>query len=97
MKSGLRYARNQTLVNVMRDYGYVEARGMGVRNRIIPGMRAHSGTEPESMRGGAPVHGSPLEVRARVSDASTLAPGGSAIPDRGMIPRGSRQEPVIEA
>ena len=46
MKAGMRYARNQTLVNVMRDYGYVEARGMGVRNRIVPGMRAHNGTEP---------------------------------------------------
>jgi len=46
MKAGVRYARNQTLVNVMRDYGYVEARGMGVRNRIVPGMRAHNGTEP---------------------------------------------------
>ena len=47
MKSGLRYARNQTLVNVMRDYRYVDARGMGVRNKIIPGMRMHNGTEPE--------------------------------------------------
>ena len=47
MRSGIRYARNQTLVNVMRDYGYVEARGMGVRNRIIPGMRAHNGAEPD--------------------------------------------------
>lgn len=47
MKAGVRYARNQTLVNVMRDYGYVDARGMGVRNKIIPGMRAHNGTEPE--------------------------------------------------
>lgn len=47
MRSGVRYARNQTLVNVMRDYGYVDARGMGVRNKIIPGMRAHNGTEPE--------------------------------------------------
>ena len=47
MKAGVRYARNQTLVNVMRDYGYVEARGMGVRNRIVPGMRAHNGTEPD--------------------------------------------------
>ena len=47
MRNGLRYARNQTLVNVMRDYRYVEARGMGVRNKIIPGMRAHNGTEPE--------------------------------------------------
>ena len=47
MKAGARYARNQTLVNVMRDYGYVEVRGMGVRNRIVPGMRAHNGTEPD--------------------------------------------------
>lgn len=47
MKAGMRYARNQTLVNVMRDYGYVEALGMGVRRKIIPGMRAHNGTEPE--------------------------------------------------
>ncbi len=47
MRSGMRYARNQALVNVMRDYGYAEARGMGVRTKIIPGMRAHNGTEPE--------------------------------------------------
>lgn len=47
MKSGMRYARNQTLVNIMRDYGYVDARGMGVRNKIIPGMREHNGTEPD--------------------------------------------------
>ncbi len=47
MRSGMRYARNQTLVNVMRDYGYVDARGMGVRNKIIPGMRAHNGTEAD--------------------------------------------------
>ena len=47
MKSGMRYARNQMLVNVMRDYRYVDARGMGVRNKIIPGMREHNGTEPE--------------------------------------------------
>lgn len=47
MKLGARYARNQLLVNVMRDYGYVDARGMGVRNKIIPGMKAHNGTEPD--------------------------------------------------
>lgn len=47
VKSGMRYARNQTLVNVMRDYGYVDARGMGVRNKIIPGMREHNETEPD--------------------------------------------------
>ena len=47
MRSGMRYARNQTLVNVMRDYGYVDARGMGVRNKMIPGMGTHNGTEPD--------------------------------------------------
>ena len=47
IKAGLRYARNQTLVNIMRDYKYVEFRGMGIREKIIPGMRAHNGTEPD--------------------------------------------------
>ena len=47
MRLGIRYARNQTLVNVMRDYGYVDARGMGVRKKIIPGMKAHNDTEPD--------------------------------------------------
>jgi ATP-dependent DNA helicase RecG len=47
MKAGMRYARNQILVNVMRDYRYVDFRGMGVKDKIIPGMRAHNGTEPE--------------------------------------------------
>ena len=42
-----RDARNPTLVNVMRDYAYMEARGMGMRNTVIPGMRAHNGTGPE--------------------------------------------------
>ena len=47
MRSGMRYARNQTLVNVMRDYGYVDARGMGIRNKVIPLMHVNNGTEPE--------------------------------------------------
>ena len=47
MLAGVRYARDQTLMNVMRDYGYVDARGMGIRNKVVPGMFAHNGTEPE--------------------------------------------------
>lgn len=31
----------------MRDYGYVEGRGMGIRKKVMPGMQAHNGTEPE--------------------------------------------------
>ena len=50
MKAGARYARNQTLVNIMRDYGYADAIGMGVRNKIIPGMRDHNGTEPDLIK-----------------------------------------------
>ena len=45
--SGVRYARNQTLVNFMRDYRYVDARGMGILHKVIPAMAAHNGTEPE--------------------------------------------------
>ena len=47
MRSGMRYARNQTLVNVMRDYGYVDARGMGIRIKVIPLMHANNGTDPD--------------------------------------------------
>lgn len=47
MTSGVRYTRNQTLMNIMRDYGYVEARGMGIRNTVIPRMAAHNGTAPD--------------------------------------------------
>ena len=47
IKRGLRYARNQTLVYIMRDYGYVEYRGMGINSKVIPGMLKHNGTEPD--------------------------------------------------
>ena len=47
IRSGARYARNQNLMNIMRDYGYVDSRGMGVRNKVLPAMRAHNGTEPD--------------------------------------------------
>jgi ATP-dependent DNA helicase RecG len=46
MLAGQRSPRNALLVEVLRDYGYVDARGMGVRTKIIPLMRTHSGTEP---------------------------------------------------
>ncbi len=42
LRAGVRYARNQALVNVMRDYGY-----MGLRTKAISGMLAHNGTQPE--------------------------------------------------
>jgi len=44
---GCRAARNEILKEILRDYGYVEHRGMGVRIRIIQAMRDHNGTEPD--------------------------------------------------
>ncbi len=46
MKAGQRSPRNPILVEVMRDYGYMEARGMGVRTKIIPLMRRQNGLDP---------------------------------------------------
>jgi ATP-dependent DNA helicase RecG len=47
MRVGCRASRNQMLKDVMHDYGYLEAMGMGVPRKIIAGMRAHNGTEPD--------------------------------------------------
>ena len=46
MLAGQRSPRNTTIVGVLRDYGYVDARGMGVRNKIVPLVREASGEEP---------------------------------------------------
>ena len=47
MVAGQRSARNPLIVEVLRDYGYVDTRGMGVRNKIIPLLLEHNGTEPD--------------------------------------------------
>ena len=47
MKEGLRATRNGQLKDVLRDYGYVEHRGLGVPHRIVKAMRVHNGTEPD--------------------------------------------------
>ncbi|WP_231471433.1 RNA-binding domain-containing protein [Thioalkalivibrio sp. HK1] len=47
MITGRRSARNPLIVDVLRDYGYVDARGMGVRKKIIPLLRERNGTEPD--------------------------------------------------
>lgn len=43
--AGRRSRRNPLLVDVMRDCGYVDARGMGVRRKIVPLVRAASGQD----------------------------------------------------
>jgi len=46
MKAGQRSPRNPIIVEVLRDYGYVDARGMGIRTKVIPLMRQHNQSEP---------------------------------------------------
>ena len=47
MLAGQRTPRNLLVSEVLRDYAYADARGMGVRNKIVPLMRAHNGVSPE--------------------------------------------------
>lgn len=46
MVAGQRSMRNQVILDLLRDYGYVDARGMGVRTKIIPLMRKENGVDP---------------------------------------------------
>jgi len=46
MIAGQRSPRNPMIVEVLRDYGYVDARGMGIRTKVIPLMRKENATEP---------------------------------------------------
>ena len=45
MFAGQRSARNPIIVKVMRDYGYAEHRGMGVRRKIVPLTREYAGKD----------------------------------------------------
>ena len=46
MIAGQRSPRNLLIMEILRDYGYVDARGMGVRTKVIPLMRQLNQTEP---------------------------------------------------
>ena len=47
MKAGQRSPRNTIIMEVLRDYGYVDYRGMGVRTKIVPLTKALTGKDPE--------------------------------------------------
>lgn len=47
MKAGQRSPRNTIIMEILRDYGYVDFRGMGVRTKIVPLVRDLSGKEPD--------------------------------------------------
>jgi ATP-dependent DNA helicase RecG len=46
MLAGQRSPRNSIIVDVMRDYGYIDARGMGVYRKIVPLTREYTGEDP---------------------------------------------------
>ncbi len=46
MNAGQRLRRNQLIMNILRDYAYVDERGMGVRTKIIPLMKKFNHSEP---------------------------------------------------
>lgn len=46
MVAGQRSPRNPLMVGILRDYGYVDARGMGVRTKVIPLMRQYNHIDP---------------------------------------------------
>lgn len=47
MKAGCRATRNELIKEILRDYHYVEATGLGVPRKIIAGMLKHNGIEPD--------------------------------------------------
>lgn len=47
MLAGQRSPRNPIIVEIMRDYGYVDARGMGVRRKIVPLTRDYAGKDAD--------------------------------------------------
>lgn len=46
MIAGQRSPRNSLIVEILRDFNYVDSRGMGVRTKVIPQMKSHNGVEP---------------------------------------------------
>jgi ATP-dependent DNA helicase RecG len=47
MRAGYRASRNELVKEVLRDYRYIEATGLGVPRKIVQGMRSHNGTDPD--------------------------------------------------
>jgi len=47
MRAGYRATRNELVKEVLRDYRYIEATGLGVPRKIVRGMHEHNGTEPD--------------------------------------------------
>ena len=47
IKAGYRATRNELIKEVLRDYRFIEASGLGVPRKIIRGMLEHNGKYPD--------------------------------------------------
>ena len=47
IKAGQQAPRNTHMVRILRDYGLMDDRGMGIRRKVIPLMKEWNGTEPD--------------------------------------------------
>lgn len=45
--AGQQVPRNTNMVRILRDYGLMDDRGMGIRRQVVPLMREHNGVSPE--------------------------------------------------
>ena len=52
MRTGYRATRNELIKEILRDYAYIEATGLGVPRKIVHGMLEHNGTEPDLVEDG---------------------------------------------
>ena len=46
MVAGQRSPRNTLIMEILRDYGYVDSRGMGIRTKVIPLMMRENKVGP---------------------------------------------------
>jgi ATP-dependent DNA helicase RecG len=46
MITGQRSPRNNLIVDTLRDYGYVDSKGMGIKKKVIPLMKLYNQTDP---------------------------------------------------
>ena len=72
MRSGYRATRNELVKEVLRDYRYVDARGLGVPRKIVHLMREINGTEPDLVE-----EGDRFAVTLYRSPTGTTAPSGA--------------------
>lgn len=72
MRAGYRASRNELVKEVLRDYRYIEATGLGVPRKIVIGMRAHNGTDPDL-----------IEEDDRFTVRLWKEPRSPAVPDQG--------------